>query len=166
MKSTIYRYILALLIALAYNLIYIILYQITVYPAYGILQLFYDFTIQEQSFIFDSVTFTFIPACIAVTAYIVMAVLTITTRGLSLKKGLTIFAYGFMAIYFANLIRIITLISIYINFGKNYFNTLHFIIWNFLSTIFVVLVWIYLTNHYKVKGIPVYDDLKYLIKKI
>jgi len=50
--------------------------------------------------------------------------------------------------------------------GSRLFETVHLFFWKILSGVVVVIIWIYLTRKYKITSIPVYDDIKYLIKQI
>jgi hypothetical protein len=48
-------------------------------------------------------------------------------------------------------------------YGSVYFDKVHYFIWYFLSTVIVVLIWIYNVKKFKIKSIPVYSDLKWVI---
>ena len=102
----------------------------------------------------------FIEACAATLAYILLGILILLTYGISLKKGIKLFLIGSLLIFIANLIRIEVLIYILVNYGIDYFNTLHLFIWKIVSSVYVALVWIFLCYKYKIKGIPVYSDIK------
>ena len=73
---------------------------------------------------------------------------------------------GFISILALNIARILILMLIYNNFGEAAFNTVHLLFWHILSTLFVILIWLALIKIYKIKAIPIYSDLKYLIKKL
>src|SRR3989344_1881903 len=79
---------------------------------------------------------------------------------------LTVFFVGSLLILAMNLIRIDVLIIVLIEKGVNYFETLHLFFWKILSSVYVALVWIFMTYKFKVKEIPVVDDFKTLKKKI
>jgi exosortase/archaeosortase family protein len=76
------------------------------------------------------------------------------------------FFIGSAAIFTMNLLRILTLILVYLNLGKNYFDSLHLLMWHLVSTLFVVLVWIFLTSNFRVKNIPLLSDIRWLLKEI
>ncbi len=77
---------------------------------------------------------------------------------------LKLFVYGALLIFAFNIVRILVLVFVYVTFGKNYFDALHLVLWQVVSTIVVVLIWLFLIKKYKIKRIPVYSDVKYLIK--
>ena len=64
-----------------------------------------------------------------------------------------------------NVLRIVLFASLYANDFK-YFYFTHKIFWYAFSTLFVVLIWFFVVRFYNVKDIPIYSDLKYLIRKI
>ncbi|MBI2673204.1 hypothetical protein HYX19_03010 [Candidatus Woesearchaeota archaeon] len=73
---------------------------------------------------------------------------------------------GILLILLLNIIRIDILIFIFLEYGINWFNNLHLFFWKFLSSIAVVLIWIFLCHKFKIKNIPVYSDFKFLMKEI
>ena len=87
-----------------------------------------------------------------------------TNKDIKLKTSLKMFFLGSFIILLANIIRIESLIIVLINGGKNYFETLHLLIWKVLSSIFVALVWIFLIKIYKIKSIPLISDFKQIRK--
>ena len=74
------------------------------------------------------------------------------------------FFIGAAAIFFMNIARIVILVFVYLNFGKNYFDLVHIVFWHVVSTIFVAAVWIALVEWYKIKQIPVYSDIKEILR--
>jgi len=165
MQKIIIRYLLALLVAFSNNIFYFIFSPLTLYFSFFILNIFYDITIVNSSIVFSDITFNFIPACTAATAYLLITELILLTQGIKIKKAIKMWLIGISSIYLMNIARIIILIQIYLRFGENYFNTVHMLFWHILSTLFVALVWIFLIEKYKVKRIPIYSDIKYLIRK-
>ncbi|MBT3985664.1 exosortase/archaeosortase family protein, partial [archaeon] len=89
--------------------------------------------------------------------------LILVTRGIKLLTRIKIWIYGCLLILVFNTLRIFLLIWIYVTFGQNYFDALHLVFWHVISTVVVVLIWIGLTKKYKVKGIPIYSDFKYIL---
>ena len=75
------------------------------------------------------------------------------------------FFLGSLLILGMNLLRIIILIVLDVEFGKDYFDAVHLIFWNFVSGVYIALVWIFLVKKFKVSKIPYYSDLKYFYKK-
>ena len=136
---------------------------ITFYLSYLTLQYYSPQIISSTSFIINNIKLNFIPACIASGAYLLLMILTLTTE-LEFKKALKVIAQGFLLILIANLIRITLLILLLINNYSNLFETLHMLIWKLLSTVFVVLLWIFLTKVNKINNIPIYTDFKKVVE--
>ncbi len=157
------RYVLAVLVGVFYKVFYLIFSTWTLHSTYWILNLVYDVVLEGNLITFDSVTFALIPACTAATAYLLLTMLILVTRGIKLLTRIKIWIYGCLLILVFNTLRIFLLIWIYVTFGQNYFDALHLVFWHVISTVVVVLIWIGLTKKYKVKGIPIYSDFKYII---
>ena len=157
------RYVLAVLVGVFYQVFYWIFSPWTLHSTYWILNLVYDVVLEGNLITFDSVTFALIPACTAATAYLLLTMLILVSRGIKLLTRIKIWIYGCLLILVFNTLRIFLLIWIYVTFGQNYFDALHLVFWHVISTVVVVLIWIGLTKKYKVKGIPIYSDFKYII---
>ena len=157
------RYVLAVLVGVFYQIFYWIFSPWTLHSTYWILNLVYNVVLEGNLITFDSVTFALIPACTAATAYLLLTMLILVTRGIKLLTRIKIWIYGCLLILVFNTLRIFLLIWIYVTFGQNYFDALHLMFWHVVSTVVVILIWIGLTKKYKVKGIPVYSDLKYIL---
>ena len=164
-KNLVLRVIAALLLVNSYQLIYKILIPLTLYPSYYVIKaLGFEATLSGLQILANSHILTFIPACAAASAYILLGVLILLTKNIKLKTGLKMFFLGSLIILVANIIRIDALIIILLKGGQNYFETLHLFIWKVLSSIFVAGVWIYLVKRYKIKEIPLISDIKALRK--
>ena len=109
--------------------------------------------------------FHFIEACIATYAYYLIILLTLLTKEITLKTRIKIILIGSGLILLMNIIRIFILITITMNYGLYWFDIIHLAFWKFLSGIYVALVWILLVKIYKIKSIPIYDDIKYLYER-
>ena len=162
MKSIFLRYSLAFIVALLSSYLLFVLLPVTLYSTYYLLQIFIEPYLVNSTIIINEVSFTIIPACTALLAYILLLELILLTRELTLKLSLKLFFQGALMIFLMNLFRILLLIFVYLNFGKNYFDAIHLIFWHIISTIFVAFVWIFLVEKYKIKSIPIYSDLKSL----
>ncbi|MEK6934322.1 MAG: pacearchaeosortase [Nanoarchaeota archaeon] len=158
------RYLFALFfVLLGFKIINTIIGPITFYLSYLTLIYFSPELVSSTSFIINQIKLTFIPACNATGAYVLLIILTLTT-GLPLKKYFKLLLQGFFIIFIFNLIRIDLLIYLLINGYSNLFETLHLFIWKILSTIFVVILWIFLTRINKIENIPIYTDYKKILK--
>ncbi len=165
MKEIIIRYTCALITVLSISLFTIILLPLTLYASYVLSLPFLSVSLSENTLIFDSGMFTFIPACAATLAYVLLLFLIFLTSEISFAKGIKMFFLGSAIIFIMNLIRILFLIYLYINFGGNYFESIHLILWHFVSTIFVAGVWIFLVEFYEIKSIPIVSDIKIIIRR-
>lgn len=164
MKIVYIRYLAALVIAISYNLFSLLLSPLTVFVSASFLQLFYDIIQVGNTITINAVPFVFIPACTATLAYILLAELLLVTRGISFSVGARMFLLGSLGIFIMNIARIIFLIMLYFSFGENYFDAVHIFFWQAVSTVFVAVIWIILVERYKIKTIPIYDDMKELLK--
>lgn len=105
----------------------------------------------------------FVDACVANSAYYLLTLLILTTKDIGFKKSVKMFLFGSLLIYLMNIFRITLLILIVLNMGLDWFNVIHMTFWYVVSTVYVVLVWIFLIKMYNVKNIPIYSDAKHLI---
>lgn len=160
------RLILAVIAALSYNIAYFILGPLTLWTSYITLKIFSSPILNENSVIIGSNTLKFIPACAAVSAYLLLAILVLLTKDICIKTRIKMFIAGSLLIFLANLIRIDLLIIILIKYGVDYFRTLHLFFWHIVSSVFVALIWIYLVKKFKIKEIPIYSDFVELKKEL
>ncbi len=164
MKSILIRYSLALLAILGFGAFSFVLLPLTLYTSFFLLKIFTEVSLAGNTITVSSVPFTFIPACAATIAYLLLLTLILFTRGISLQKGMKMFFLGAIMIFCLNILRITLLILIYINYGKNYFDAIHIVFWHFVSSIFVAGVWIFLIEYYKIQNIPIVSDIKEMLK--
>ena len=140
--------------------------KITLYTAYLLLKIFGQTFLIDNFIFFNKTIVEFIPACSASLAYYLLFFLIILTKDIKFLKRIKIFLLGSLIILIVNLIRIIILILILDNYGIDLFNKIHILIWSFIGSIFVALVWIFLVRIYNINSIPIYSDFIYLLKKI
>jgi|TARA_Y100000310_G_C20607932_1_gene776503 exosortase/archaeosortase family protein len=98
---------------------------------------------------------------VAGAAYYLLFVLMIGIKQLNWKKGLKMFFVGSLLILAMNVLRIVILIIISEELGKNYFDAVHLLFWTLVSGVYIAFVWIFLVKKFKVDKIPFYSDLKY-----
>lgn len=151
---------------LVYNILEKILTFFTINLSNIILNLFYTSKIIGNSIYVQDKIINFIPACIALTAYYLLFLLIVLTKDIKLKVSIKMFLLGSLSIFVLNLIRIELLIFLLIKNNYNLFEQIHMIFWNFVSGLYVALVWIFLVTKYKIKTIPIYSDIKYLYQRI
>jgi len=160
------RILAMILITVGYGFFYKILYPPTIVFSFVVLKLFIQNMIINFSEHYLSPgcgKLMFVEACVASTAYYLWSLLVLTTKGLG-KKIWKLWIYGILLILGMNVLRIIILILVLYYVGQNWFDLIHLAFWRFVAGIYVALVWIFLVNKLKVKSIPVYSDVKYLLK--
>lgn len=160
------RYSLVLLSAIgSFSIFYIIFTPLTFYPVLFILKFFYGAVGDFESLLVYANGFSIqiIGACVAGAAYFLLFALNLMTKGIKFRDRIKIMLFSFFSLLAVNIIRIIILSALLIN-SSGLFDTAHFIFWNFLSTIFVVLIWLLIVRIYRIKEIPLVSDAAYLAK--
>lgn len=164
-KKLIIRITIAIvLLILPINIFYVIFLKPTLYlSALPFLKL--SPLIATDSILINNAILMFNPACIATSAYYLLTILTLLTKNINLKKSIILIISGSLLIFIANIIRIDLLIFFFLKNNINLFQSLHFLFWKILSSLYVVLIWILLTKKLKIKQIPAVSDVKYLLSK-
>lgn len=169
------RWFVALFFGIFFKIYYVIFSPLTFYATYLLLHLAGSPVIIEDGALFTEgvgailmgdLVLRFIKACTAASAYFLLTLLIVLTKEIDWKKALQMFGVGSALIFVFNLIRVNILILVLVHFDLDWFNYLHLFFWKFLSTIVVVLIWFLLVKAYKVKNIPVYSDVKFLLGEI
>lgn len=151
------------IIALAIPVFYFIFRPLTVWPTVWILQLFYNVSVNGINIIVNSHGIAIIDACIAGSAYLLLLLLNLLTREISLKRRIFIFVVDAIALLVLNIIRLIVLISLSVN-NSIFFDFTHKLFWYVLSTVFVVIIWIASVKIFRLKKIPFFSDMAFLLK--
>ena len=146
------------------GIFYAIFWPLTAYPAKFILGFFYQTLLVGDFLIVGNFATQIIDACIAGSAYFLLFILVMTTSGISLLKRIKMIIFTFALLLLMNIARIVLMIFLGINFPMS-FDITHKLFWYGLSTIFVVFVWFFSAWLFKIKEIPVYSDIKFLISK-
>ena len=163
-RGIILRYISILLITLFFYFSSIpekVLTVLTLYPLNFILNLFTDTLIFENSLVISNFIIDIIPACVAVSAYLLLFILNFITPMTS-KTRLKSILFSLLALWLLNLLRILFLAYLFMVHYSN-FEFIHKFIWYFASTMLVVLIWLATCYLFKIKSIPVYSDIIYLL---
>ncbi len=154
------RYLLIILLGLGnLYLFYKLLTPITISILDSILSLSGESLVIGNSIHFKRIIFEIVPACIAGSAFYLIFIFVFSTREINFKKRLAVLLSSFVLLFFFNMSRLVFLVSIV---RTNYFEAVHWLLWNFVSIIFVVGIWILMVYLFRLKTIPVYSDLKYL----
>ena len=158
------RYIIIFLVGLGnLYIFYKILTPLTINTLAIIIRLFTTATIISNTITLPSITIELIPACIAASAYYLLFILNLSTPAIQFKNRAKILLISFLSLFVLNIVRILILLAVN---KTTYFQPLHEFFWYAISTIFVIAIWIFTIKHYKIKQIPVYDDVLYLYKLI
>lgn len=160
------RYIFLLILAFfGFPLIYLIFRPLTTYPVLYILDIFYKnvtlFPGTITLFVNGSYI-TLVDACISGAAYYLLIFLNIT---LPLKKNVRVKSLAFLIFSFLilNIARIV-IFTILFNASPAIFDVTHKLFWYLGSTILVVILWFVCVFLFKIKSIPIYTDIKNLLK--
>ncbi len=160
-----FRYLLLVLIALpGMGLFYRVFMPLTVFPVYGLLNLFFDATLIGNTIFIGLTDIEIISACVAGAAYYFLLVLNLSTPKIDVKKRLKILGVSFGILLLINILRIFILSVIYFQ-NEAIYNFAHILFWYLGSTIFVVAIWFWSVKKFKIKEIPFYSDLKFLYSK-
>jgi len=160
------RYLLLLLLVISLlPVIYNIFFKLTFFPVVYILKLFFNDLIYMNNIILINQisAIKIIPACIAGSAYLLLIILNLSVK-MDLKKRIYSLVFSFLCLLLVNILRLIIFSVIYVK-NKNLFFFSHLFIWYFLSTFFVVAIWFLTAKIFKIKEIPIYSDIIYLLKR-
>ena len=141
-------------------LVYFIFTPITVWVFYVLMSIFTDVSLFGNIVVVGGNLIEIVPACVSGAAYYLLFSLGMLTKG-PLKTRIKVISTSIAAFFVFNIIRLLILTSL---IGNSSFDLIHWVFWHLISTIFVVLIWLFVTKKYKMKGFPVYSDLLYLKK--
>ncbi len=157
----------SILVALGFGLefVYRIFTPLTIYPVYWILNSLYGAVlVDNDAIVIKGVFIELIPACIAGSAYYLLLILNLSTP-MDIGKRLKNIVYLIFSFLLLNILRILAMIWIFFAL-YNYFNVTHRIVWYIGSTIMVVVIWFIGVYIFNIKEIPIYSDIKNIIKDI
>jgi len=143
-------------------LFYLIFTPLTVYPIYGILSLFYNLSLSGTTIFIGELSISLIPACIAGSAYFLLLMLNLSNP-MSAKQRLYSILFSFSFLLLLNMLRILLLSVLFIE-GISSFETIHYFSWHALSILFVIGIWFSTVKLYHIKNIPLYDDIRTILK--
>lgn len=158
------RYVLLIAIgALSVRVFYFLFTILTIYPTYFLLkQLFNTYILGSVIFV-NGFPIEIIGACVAGSAYSLLFILNFSTGGITVKKRIGLLLYSFFSFLTINVLRIFFLSILYVN-GVSFFDVAHKFLWYFGSIVFVSGIWFLGVKIFKVKGVPFYSDLVFLLK--
>jgi len=162
------RYLFLLIISWLFffsDIAYKVLLLLTIYPLNFILNLFYTSNIvgnfiylnnSKEAFILE-----IIPACVAVSAFFLLLALNILTS-ISLRKRIYSIIFSLLALLIINTLRIFILSILIVN-HNSYYDIVHKTLWYVLSIAIVIGIWFLTVRIFKIKSIPAYTDIKFLL---
>ena len=157
------RYILLLGVVLSNNIpFYFLFTSLTVYSVYFLLELFFNASLVSNIIIINKLPIEIIGSCIAGSAYSLLLILNLSTKGIKLTKRIGILLFSFTIFFVANVLRIFLLSLMFVS-GEPLFEITHKLFWYIGSTIFIVGIWFLSVKLFKIKEIPFYSDIKHLL---
>ncbi len=138
---------------------YKVLTPTTVFAVSKILSIFNEVYVLENLIVLDEVMIELIPACVAGSAFFLMFLLVFSTANVKPLKRFYLLLSTTIILFALNVARIIFLVAIA---GKNYFEIVHWTLWNLVSVFFVVAIWFFVAWLYKINSVPIYSDILFL----
>jgi exosortase/archaeosortase family protein len=163
-----FRYAILILTALPnFWIFYLIFTPLTVYPVYFILSLFFETALFENVIFIGSSHFPIeiINACVAGSAYYLLLIFNLSIPEIKLSKRVKMILFAFISFLIVNIIRIVILSVIFL-LKPEIFDISHKLSWYIGSIIFVVGIWFIEVKRFKIKEIPFYSDVKFILKSV
>jgi hypothetical protein len=160
------RYLITLILAINIKYLYIILSIPTIFLSSLFLYPFYNLEVYylERIIVVDSSIFNLVEACIAGSAYVLLITLNLATP-MNPGKRLKSLAFLILSFLALNSIRIPLFAALYIG-GFRYFNFSHYLFWYLGSTVIVILLWFLSIRLFRIYNIPLYTDIKALVREL
>ena len=158
------RYSILLIAGINFYLFYLIFTPLTLYPVFFLMNLFFNSSLMANNIILieKTIPIELINACVAGSAYYLLLILNLSTPKIKLDKRIKILLISFLLLLIINIFRIFIMTFFYIT-NFYFFDITHKIFWYGLSTLFVVLIWFSEVKYFKIKEIPIYSDIKFLM---
>jgi exosortase/archaeosortase family protein len=122
------------------------------------------YSVKNSIEIFGTTTVDIVKYCVTSSAYYLLTILTIITKGIHIIKRISMFLIGAFLIFLMNITRIMVLIVILLKQGSEAFEFAHTTFFMALSIIYVIIIWFIMSLIFKVDTIPIYSDIKDLLK--
>jgi len=147
-------------------ILYIIFTPLTVSPVYWLLKKIYADTVLlgTTTLYFQDNYANIVEACVAGAAYYLLLILNLTTP-MPLLKRLKSIIFILVVFLVFNILRIVIFARLLVT-GADYFDTAHQITWYFGSTVLVIIVWFVNVLLLDIRTIPIYTDVKSLVREI
>jgi exosortase/archaeosortase family protein len=157
------RYTILLIIGiLGISLFYTIFTPLTIQPIYFLLRIFYNPSLMSNIIVINNLPIEIIGACVAGSAYYLLLILNLSIPQIKIIKRIKIILFSFSLLLIANILRIFLLSVFYVS-NFSFFDITHKLFWYAGSTIIVAGIWFLSVKVFKIKDIPLYSDIKYLL---
>ncbi len=157
------RYSLLVLIGiLGVKFFYFLFSSLTIYPVYFLLKIFFDTSLTLNVISINNLPIEIIGPCVAGSAYYLLLILNLTTRRINLEKRIKVLLFSFLSLLIINILRIFLLSILFVS-GTSFFDLAHKLFWYLGSIIFVVGIWFISVKLFKIKEIPFYSDITFLL---
>lgn len=160
----VFRYSILVISAFFIPIFYFIFAPLTIYPLYFLFKIFFNPVLEGDVITILNLSIEIIKACVAGSAYYLLFALNLATPKIRLKKRIKMILLSFAILLIVNILRIF-LLSIFLIYSSPLFDLTHLFFWYVLSTLFVVAIWFGEVKYFKIKEIPFYSDIKFLLKK-
>src|SRR4030042_5015777 len=164
-KAIIYiliRYFVLLVLGIFSSLFYLIFFYLTILPSYFLLKLFYEVSLSGSVLKVAGLEIGIVSACVAGSAYYLLLILNLTTEMTAKQRVFSLF-FSLFLLLTVNILRIVLFSALLVE-DYAYFDLLHRLFWYFMSISLVVVIWFFTAWLFKIKRIPLYSDLKTLLK--
>jgi exosortase/archaeosortase family protein len=145
---------------------YFVFSPLTVYPAYFILNLFFNASLSGSTIFLGALSpIEIVDACIAGSAYYLLLIFNLSIPNIKTAKRLKMIGFAFLSFLVVNILRIVLLSAIFV-LNPRIFDISHKLSWYLGSIILVVGIWFLEVKHFNIKEIPFYADVKSILKYI
>ncbi|MBT3642633.1 pacearchaeosortase [archaeon] len=159
-KNLFGRYLFLVLLSIGnLAIFYKILTPLTVHTLNFFLSLTQKTQVVGNRILMEGLAVDIIPACVAGSAFYLLTILIMSIPRIKSSKRVKIISVSFLALFIANIARLVFLVSIT---DLANFEFIHWLFYNLLSVVFVVAIWVSIVKIYRVGGIPFYSDIKFL----
>ncbi|OGJ13108.1 hypothetical protein A3K82_03680 [Candidatus Pacearchaeota archaeon RBG_19FT_COMBO_34_9] len=147
----------------SFKVFYFLFSSSTVYSVFFSLKLFFETSMLYDVIFVRNILIEIIGPCVAGSAYYLLLILNLSIPGIKLGKRLGILLFSFLSFFIINVLRIFFL-SILLVYGVSFFDITHKLFWYIGSSVFVVGIWFLGVKLFRIKEIPFYSDIKFLLK--
>jgi exosortase/archaeosortase family protein len=160
--SLVVRYVLLLVVGFNLPFFYGLLLRFTVVVSSFVFSLFSSPLVVDNFIRLPFVVLEIIPSCVAGSAFYLLLVLSFSLGSTSWSKRLLVFFFSASLLFLFNVFRIVILAFLG---SSNFFPVLHWLFFTFLSTVVVVLLWLFALRLFSVSAIPFWTDVGLLLEK-